>query len=123
MNPFVTSFFVLCKNDYTFSIYIQRGKGDGMSKISQAIDGKSFIIGVLVIVVVSLSMDAKNQIAWNSKQEWEVLSKKIISDVEKEVSEATGDRPPEVDVEGYEPFAVIIRPSHSPEVWYRKPVN
>ena len=94
-----------------------------MSKISQAIDGKSFIIGVLVIVVVSLSMDAKNQIAWNSKQEWEVLSKKIISDVEKEVSEATGDGPPEVDVEGYEPFAVTIRPSHSPEVWYRKPVN
>ena len=63
MNPFVTSFFVLCENDYTFSIYIQRGKGDGMSKISQAIDGKSFIIGVLVTVVVSLSMGAKNQIA------------------------------------------------------------
>lgn len=94
-----------------------------MSKISQAIDGKSFIIGVLVTVVVSLSMGAKNQIAQNNKQEWEVLSKKIISDVEKEVSEATGDRPPEVDVEGYEPCAVIIRPSHSPEVWYRKPVN
>ena len=94
-----------------------------MSRISQAIDAKSSIIGVLVTVVVSLVMGAKNQIPWNNKQEWEVLSKKMISDVEKEFSEATGDGLPEVDVEGYEPFAVPIRPSHSPEVWYRKPAN
>ena len=46
-----------------FRFIFNEEKGDGMSKISQAIDGKSFIIGVLVTVVVSLSMGAKNQIA------------------------------------------------------------
>ena len=38
-----------------------------MSRISQATDAKSSIIGVLVTVVVSLSMGAKNEIVRNNK--------------------------------------------------------
>ena len=94
-----------------------------MSETNQSFDGKSFFIGVLATFVVGLLMGANNNIGWNKKQEWEILSKTIVSDVEKEVSEATGDGPPKVDVEGYEPFAVTIRPAKLPEVWYRKPVH
>ena len=94
-----------------------------MSEMNRLLDGKSFYIGVLATFVVSLLMGANNNIGWNKKQKWEILSKTIVSDIEKEVSAATGNGPPKVDVEGYEPFAVTIRPAKLPEVWYRKPVH
>ena len=94
-----------------------------MSKMNQSFDGKSFSIGVLATFAVSLLMGANNNIGWNNKQKLEILSKTIVSDIEKEVSAATGDGPPKVDVEGYEPFAVTIRPAKLPEVWYRKLVH
>ena len=123
MNLFETSCFVRHATDNTFSIHSSTEKGYGMSETNQSFDGKSFFIGVLATFVVGLLMGANNNIGWNKKQEWEILSKTIVSDIEKEVSEATGDGPHKVDVEGYEPFAVTIRPAKSPEVWYRKPVH
>ena len=123
INSFETSCFVRHETDNTFSIYSSTEQGYGMSEMNQSFDGKSFFIGVLATFVVGLLIGANSNIGWNKKQKWEIVSKTIVSDIEKEVSVATGDGPPKVDVEGYEPFAVTIRPAKSPEVWYRKPVH
>ena len=90
MNSFETSCFVRHATDNTFSIHSSTEKGYGMSETNQSFDGKSFFIGVLATFVVGLLMGANNNIGWNKKQEWEILSKTIVSDIEKEVSEATG---------------------------------